>query len=385
MQKLAGIGIVLESRLSDLDSKGVLGAADAIYNPGDIFERVVLLSPYQEDVRFSHEGREVFCHGGRLRYPWTLPLAVWRIWMILRRRHISVLRGSNAFLGSLIGILASRIAGIPNVVWLGGDNRLAQAAVGRWYYGSRWLTNAIEYAVLRLADVVVVPNKFTAHYVAEVAGARIVPKVSIIPWAAEKVPEREMNHIDIRANFNLPCNLPIVAVVGVLNRYKFTHILYAALCEGPLEGPNGPATVVFCGDGELRKEGEQRFGERADVRFIGFQKRRIVRSLLREASVVCIPMSGMVLLEAASLGRPVIASCIEWHPELIENEETGILVDPNDATGWRSAIIRLLCDKESAERMASNLRTRYNHGYAFETVTEKLANLYCSICKSRTT
>jgi glycosyltransferase involved in cell wall biosynthesis len=121
--------------------------------------------------------------------------------------------------------------------------------------------------------------------------------------------------------------------------------------------------VAFCGDGPLRSEGEERFRGDDRIRFLGWQPRRITDALLAAASVVLVPMSGFVLLEAAAAGRPVIAGNLEWHGELIEDDRTGFLVPPRDVGAWADRIGRLLGAPLLRRRLGDALRQRFDSEY----------------------
>jgi glycogen(starch) synthase len=76
---------------------------------------------------------------------------------------------------------------------------------------------------------------------------------------------------------------------------------------------------------------------------------------LAAASVAIVPSRwesfGLVAAEAASLGRPVVASDIPGLDEVITDGETGRLVAPEDADGFAGAVADLLADTEAAARV----------------------------------
>ncbi|HUK60475.1 MAG TPA: glycosyltransferase family 4 protein [Stellaceae bacterium] len=356
----------MDSRLEDLKRKGVLAIAPDIYNPGRAYAKVVHFSPYASDAALTDElrkrGIELQCYDPRPRHPLRALRDVVRIVRILRREHINIIRGRLPYAGSLIGCVAGGILGIPSVVSLGGDNRVAQELSGRFYFGSRMLSYGMEALVLRLCSRIIVPNRFTASYVARIIGQRARDKCVVIPWMIEEVGPAGADDAGLRARFGIAEDAQLVPIIGFLNRYKFTDRLYDAL--DMIELPRGPRPVfVFCGDGPLRADGERRFAGRADVRFIGWQERAVVASLLRAAAFVLVPMSGFVLLEAASAGKPVVTSRVEWHSELVADGKTGLLVDPEAPRQWADAILRMLAEPERAAEMARALGARYREEY----------------------
>ncbi len=356
----------MDSRLEDLQRKGVLATAPDTYNPGRAYAKVVHFSPYSSDAVLADEllrgGIELVCYDPRPRHPLRALRDLVRIVRILRRERIDIIRGRLPYVGSLIGCAAGRILGIPSVVSLGGDNRIAQELSGRFHFQSRMLSYGMEALVLRLCTRIIVPNRFTASYVAGIIGPRAHEKCAVIPWLIEEVAPKGADDASLRARFDIAEDAVLVPIIGFLNRYKFTDRLYDALAM--IEPVRGPRPVfVFCGDGPLRAEGERRFAARADVRFIGWQERAVVAALLRAAAFVLVPMSGFVLLEAASAGKPVVTSRVEWHCELVGDGETGLLVDPEAPRQWADAILRMLAEPERANAMGRALGARYRKDY----------------------
>lgn len=62
------------------------------------------------------------------------------------------------------------------------------------------------------------------------------------------------------------------------------------------------------------------------------------------------------LIEAAALGLPIISTNVGGIPYLIENNKTGILVPPNNAEAFVTAIELVLSDKRVAEKLIENGR-----------------------------
>ena len=58
------------------------------------------------------------------------------------------------------------------------------------------------------------------------------------------------------------------------------------------------------------------------------------------------------LLEAMGCGTCILASNIEGISEIVENEKTGVLVEPNNSGELLSKILELLPKKEKRSRMA---------------------------------
>lgn len=69
-------------------------------------------------------------------------------------------------------------------------------------------------------------------------------------------------------------------------------------------------------------------------------------------------MFGIVIVEAAAFGLPVIASRMAAIPELVKEGETGMLCDPKDERAFVEAIARLIDDQPLRQRMSAAARRR---------------------------
>ncbi|HLI13646.1 MAG TPA: glycosyltransferase family 4 protein [Alphaproteobacteria bacterium] len=377
----------MDSSLHALAAKGNLSTVGETYNPNKAYRKVIHFTPHEKDLAFSGHFGDYRIELVSYRYYSINPIffiaALGRVVRALRRFRATIVRGRLPYLGSLLGCIGAKLLGLPVVVSLGGDNRISQAMEGRYNFNSRMISFGMEALVLRLCDRIIVPNRFTLDYVARIIGARrATAKGVVIPWQIERIPAQPADDIATLARVGLPSDAALVPIIGFLNRYKFTDKLYDAL-EGWRPAPARPFAFVFCGDGPLRLEGERRFAGRADIRFLGWQERPVIHALLRQAAFVLVPMSGFVLLEAASLGKPVITSRVEWHAELVEHGRSGMLVEPSEPLEWRRAIETLLGDPDAAASLGGALKARFERDYAPEQAKQRELALYRQLLAER--
>jgi glycosyltransferase involved in cell wall biosynthesis len=150
-----------------------------------------------------------------------------------------------------------------------------------------------------------------------------------------------------------------ILVVGRLVEKKGFGVLLAAL-RARAHDPEWNLRIV--GDGPLREELQaQAFG--LPVEFIGQLGRSEVLREMAEASIVAIPSisaaSGdqeglpVVLLEAAAMGRAIVASDLPGINEALTDGSTALLVAQGDVSALGSAIEALLADSELRERLGA--------------------------------
>jgi glycosyltransferase involved in cell wall biosynthesis len=85
--------------------------------------------------------------------------------------------------------------------------------------------------------------------------------------------------------------------------------------------------------------------------------------MLKAAHVLVVPSSyegfGIVYIEGMAFGLPAIGTTAGAAPEIIENGETGFLIQPDDAQGLASHLAALADDRSLLERMSLNALKRY--------------------------
>jgi len=101
-------------------------------------------------------------------------------------------------------------------------------------------------------------------------------------------------------------------------------------------------------------------GMLATTSFDGALGRSVLADRVRRATLVLVPSHsetfGLVALEAAASGVPVLARAAGGLREAVRDGESGVLLETDDPSMWAAAIERLLGDEELAERMGRAAR-----------------------------
>jgi glycosyltransferase involved in cell wall biosynthesis len=62
---------------------------------------------------------------------------------------------------------------------------------------------------------------------------------------------------------------------------------------------------------------------------------------------------GRVIVEAFCRARPVVGARVGGIPDLVEDDQNGLLVEPGDVQALADAIVRILTDRQLAERLSA--------------------------------
>ena len=175
------------------------------------------------------------------------------------------------------------------------------------------------------------------------------------------------------------------AVVGTVCRLvepkKGLSILLQAMGELKRRLGKPPCQLLIVGDGPARETLESlrdRLGLFEWVVFTGI--RRDIPRVLHALDAFVLPSLyegfGIAILEAMAAAKPVVATTVGGIPEFVVSGDTGLLVEPGDASALAEAIERLLCEPERAMQMGIRGRERVLAGFQMSTVVRRHEQVY---------
>jgi glycogen(starch) synthase len=183
----------------------------------------------------------------------------------------------------------------------------------------------------------------------------------------------------------LPVRPPRLLCLGRLVREKGFDLALTALASvaSRFDGLN----LVISGDGPERLNLQWQavnLGVDKLVEFTGWVAPGAVPELINNATAVLMPSRweepfGLVALEAALMARPIVAAKVGAIPEIVVHEQTGLLVEPENAGALADAIARLLKDPPAAERMGQRARHRALENFCFERHVDAYEAVYRSV------
>lgn len=381
--KESSLVFVGESRFSDLIAKGVTSGIKRQLDADGLFSSVTVVTRYAVTAAEATEARReqinlrAFPNHGRN------PFKVLRSFRGLRDLMLDVkpdvIRSGMPYSASLLACLVGRFSNIPVVVSIGGDHRLSNSMSGVQPLRFKWLSNIVESIVYAMADVVLAPNTFAAEYVRHCALPFTHPQVATVPWVIgeDLASADETGHSnDKEVKLVAKETDPNVLIVGHLNAYKLSHVMFAMIQIVRRRGCEN-IHFIFCGDGPLRDMGQSMFESDERVHFLGWQSQGEVRAMIQASTVVLIPMSGFVMLEAAAAGRAVIAADMEWHGEIVSPGYTGILVtNYESAEAWAQELLTLISDSKKRSDMGKRLRLTFQDRYSPEVCRKAQREMY---------
>ena len=121
------------------------------------------------------------------------------------------------------------------------------------------------------------------------------------------------------------------------------------------------------------------------VRMLGFRSDAL--DVIHAADVMClasaVEASPMAVLEAMSLGRPVVATDVGGVAEIVVAGETGILVPPERLSEMADALVSLAHDPARAAELGAAGRGRQREAFSLEAMIDGYAGLLRDVSTPR--
>jgi glycosyltransferase involved in cell wall biosynthesis len=172
-----------------------------------------------------------------------------------------------------------------------------------------------------------------------------------------------------------------VLTVAKLYPRKGLDILLRAIHD--LKSSHGTYRFVIVGDGPEEgrlKSMAMELGIESMVHFAGDVKSNIVPALFKHCAFFALSSRvepfGIVLLEAMTFGKAIVATTAGGIPEFVEHGHNGLLVPIEDSRALAEGIDKLIRDKDLRERIGRNGRMVVEDQYDYDKLVMKYEELF---------
>ena len=309
--------------------------------------------------------------------------AFFRLYCLIRKSKFHIVHTHTSKAG-ILGRLAARLARTPIVI-----HSPHGSIFHRTYYNKfvLFLIALIEKFAALFADKIVPLSEggrrdYLRYRIAE-------PEKYVTIYSAIELDCFSRVRVDItgkKEELGIPPGAPVVGLIARLSPEKGHGLCLEAFSRVLSVIPE--AILLIVGEGSLEKD------IRMKVNQLGIEKNVIVcgyRSDIPEIVQILdvsvhpslwdgIPRS---MVEAMVSGKPVVATAVGGIPEVVIPGKTGLLVPARDREALAEGMVRLLKDRELAERLADAGLKRVRRMFDSETMVEKLVKLYCELIEDK--
>jgi glycosyltransferase involved in cell wall biosynthesis len=183
---------------------------------------------------------------------------------------------------------------------------------------------------------------------------------------------------EVRVELGIPADRTVVGVVATLQDKKGHRVLLDAVARTPgLEA----AWLMLVGDGPMRPSLEAyaaQLGITDRVTFCG--TRRDLGNVLPAMDIFALPSLWeglpLALILAMGASRPVVATRLAGIPEVVTDGESGLLVEPGDATALGAALARLCSDPSLRARLGTRARAAVRDRFGADAYSAAVIGIY---------
>jgi glycosyltransferase involved in cell wall biosynthesis len=326
---------------------------------------VVLLEEGELEEVFERSGTRVeVVDSGRLREPWKIASAVFKIRSLITEHQADLVLGWMTK-AHIYGGPAARLVGVPAIYFqMGLPDKGSVDRLSRLFPAAGALT--------------------CSNFAATLQQALVHHRVIGVPLAADferfSAAEKE-SPVDIRRRLGLDVKRPIVGMVGRMQRWKGMHVFVDAMAQVFKKVPDCEGLIV---GGMFKLEPEYESWLRHRVKELGLEDKIRMVGMQRnvpewmQAMDVFVHASerepfGIVVIEAMSLGKPVIATKPGGPEEIINDGVDGQLVTWNQADELAEAILKYLEDPQWASSVGERAKQR-SQEYTMDKYAQRLGS-----------
>ena len=242
-----------------------------------------------------------------------------------------------------------------------------------------------EESVIGCADAILANTEAEVDELVHLYGADPA-RIEIVPPGVDHAFFSPGDRAGARAALGLDDH-PVVLFVGRIQPLKGLDVSVRALAhldrdDAVLVAVGGTSGAAGAAHLEEVTAEARRLGVADRVRFVEAQPHHLLSTYYRAADLVHVPSRsesfGLVALEAAACGTPVLATAVGGLQTLVVDGRSGFLVDGRAPELWAATTDRVLRDPVLAERLAAG-GARLARDYTWSTTAGRLRRVYADL------
>ncbi len=334
--------------------------------------------PWTATERYSRILLETRAHPGALgHYAWSFAGVARELRRVIRRHDIDLVH-TISYPASLYAALAARSCGVPQI-W--HDHNIKRIhRVNRFLY---------RFAA-RSCPVVIGPSNAVTDNLARAGISRAKLRTVYNGIDLDRFAVDDASVAAFRREMELEPGAQAVGLFGQMLPYKGHRTLIEA---APAILRDAPRTRFFFVGALENPPYEDEL--RASIAAAGLSRaitlcgwRGDIPVVLRAMDVVTVltttpEPAALGLMEAMAAGRAVVATRSGGTPEIVLDGETGLLVDPGDASAVAGAVAGLLKDEARRARLGRAGRLRIEERFTLARHLREMEEIYRAACPAR--
>lgn len=297
-------------------------------------------------------------------FTWQLLLTIWYLGLFLRLRPGVVHpQSKDDFIAATI---AGRLLG-ARIVWSDyADLKYVYQNVGVWYKNP---IGKVVRLCSRMASAIILTSESDKRLIEESLGSTLGERYIVIHNGIFDRPELlGQEHTGDKIVFASTSRLVTAKGIGeLIKAFKAVRQDYPV------------AELWLFGEGPEREKFENLAVGQEGIHFKGFPENTLEQIAKADIFVHPSYLEGfsISIIEAAMLGKPIIACRVGGNPEIVVDGKNGLLIPARDHSALAAAMVKLAANKKLRRQYGKTARKTYEDSYIFEEIIkEKFLPLY---------
>ncbi|UKN02218.1 glycosyltransferase [Paracrocinitomix mangrovi] len=296
---------------------------------------------------------------------------------------------THASKAGFLGRLAAAKENVPIVV------HTFHGHVFHSYFGNlkTGLYKKLERYVAKKTDVIIAISEIQKKELCEIHKIAPCGKFRVIPLGFDLDRFREnkdSKRLAFRNKYEIKDDELAIGIIGRLTAIK-NHSLFIQSISASLTRTDKKLKVLIIGDGELMKEikeecaeVEQQIGKQIFV-FTSWIKN--ISEALPGLDLVCLSSKNegtpVSLIEAQAAGVPVVTTNVGGVLNVVDNGNTGIVVDGFEVKDYANALLDLINNEEKRAKMSQNGWNHVEEKFHYLRLCKDMDNLYQELLEKK--
>ncbi|MFQ5884497.1 MAG: glycosyltransferase [Thermoplasmata archaeon] len=289
----------------------------------------------------------------------------------------------------LVGALVSKMSGKPHLATIHAGGLVALKRMP--------FKESIAKFIVKNSDAISAVSQYIKNNFLDILDpetkSEALAKMNVVPMGVDPKRFENEDGSGIRTSLGLKSDDYVVLFVGRLSEKKGIEDLLVAFRSFSQEEERARLWIV--GSGPLYESLKQRASEGIDARFFGRVPDEQLNELFLAADVVVVPsvttsygdVEGLpvVVMEAMTAGKPIIATDVGGISDAIEDERTGLLIPERSPEIIENGLRRFREDREFRESVARNAAEKARTQYSWSVISEKFDRIMKEIVEGQRT
>ena len=303
--------------------------------------------------------------------------------VLIRCQELPDVIHANYWLSGTAGHFLKHELGIPLIMTFHTLDRVKAATFGE--ASTERATE--EERIIGCSDAVLASCEIEAQQIVDYYDANPA-RVHIVPLGVEHAFFSPGNRIEARRAIGMPTDQPLLLFAGRIQALKGVELALEAFIELRQRCGCGHLAIVGGPSGAQGRETLERVHARIAeagvidaVSLVAPQSHQLLSTWFRASDVTLVPSLaesfGLVALESAACGTPVIASAVGGLLTLVEPNENGILLETRDPSDWADAIEDVLTPTNSRHmaQASATMARRYTWRHTADAISDLVDRL----------